>query len=204
MKIDPKELNWQESHHLLTDIVVPRPIAWVSTVGEDGVYNLAPFSAYALVCFIPMVIGFTCVTSRDGQRRDTLLNIESTKEFVVNIVTEDLVEAMNVTSAPYPRNISEFEKAGLTPIEADFIKAPLLAESPVKMECRLNRIIEFGETPLISSFIVGDVLQVHLHEDFYDSRTGHVTGLKPIARLGGEEDLYARSGDTFRMKRPTL
>lgn len=204
MKMNPEDLNWQESHHLLTDIIVPRPIAWVSTVGEDGTLNLAPFSAYALVCFKPMVVGFTCVPYRDGKRRDTLKNIESTKEFAVNIVTEDLAEAMNVTSAPYPSDINEFEKAGLTPAEADIIRAPVLAESPVNMECRLNKIIEFGESPLISSFIIGNVLRVHIHDDYYDSETGHVSRLKPIGRLGGEEDLYSRSGDIFRMKRPTL
>ena len=106
MKIDPNDLALQDSAHLLGDIVVPRPIAWVSTVDEHGVFNLAPFSCYGLVSSFPMVVGFSVGSYRDGQKKDTLRNIELTKYFVINVVTETLAAAMNVTAAPYPREVS--------------------------------------------------------------------------------------------------
>src|SRR3990172_2757201 len=112
MKMDPKDLSQQDSSHLLTDIVAPRPIAWVSTVGEKGVFNLAPFSAYGMISTRPMVVGFSVFSSRDGVKKDTLRNSELTKEFVINVVIEELAERMNKTSAPYPNDASAFEKVG--------------------------------------------------------------------------------------------
>jgi flavin reductase (DIM6/NTAB) family NADH-FMN oxidoreductase RutF len=204
MKIDPKILNQEDSSHLLTDIVIPRPIAWVSTVDEHGIFNLAPFSAYGIVSTRPMVVGFSVGIKRDGQKKDTLRNVELTREFVINIVTKELAEQMNITSALYPREVSEFEKAGLTPMKADFVKAPLIAESPVNMECRVIQIIEFGKPSSSYSLIIGEVQCVHIREEFYNSETRRVSNLKAIARLGGEQDLYCLGQDTFNMKRPSL
>ena len=204
MKIDTVKLALQDSSHVLTDIVVPRPIAWVSTVDENGVFNLAPFSCYGLVSGLPMVVGFSVGSYRDGQKKDTLRNIELTKDFVINVVTETLASAMNVTSASYPREVSEFLKAGLTPIKADIVNAPMVAESPVKIECRVIQIIEFGKTPVTNSLILGSVLRVHVADEFWNKLTRRIEGLRPIARLGGEGDLYCRTEDTFQMKRPTI
>jgi flavin reductase (DIM6/NTAB) family NADH-FMN oxidoreductase RutF len=204
MKFDPKDLKQQELSHLLTDIVVPRPIAWVSTVSDRGVYNLAPFSAYAMVGTNPMVVCFTVSTTREGQKKDTILNLELTKEFVISVVTEDLAEAMNKTSAPYPREVSEYEKAGLTPIKADLVKAPMVGESPVNMECAVLQILEFGETPTLSNLVIGEVLLVHIADELYDKQSGRISGLKAVGRLGGNGDIYCLTRDTFRMKRPTL
>jgi len=204
MKIDTNDLSLQDSSHFMTDIVVPRPIAWVSTVDENGVFNLAPFSCYGLVSGLPMVVGFSVGSYRDGQKKDTLRNIELTKEFVINVVTAPLASAMNVTSASYPREVSEFVKAGLTPIKADIVNAPMVVESPVKMECRVIQIIDFGKTPVTNTFILGSVLRVHVADEFWNKSTRRIEGLKPIARLGGEGDLYCRTEDTFQMKRPTI
>ena len=204
MKIDTDNLALQDSSHLMTDIVVPRPIAWVSTIDENGVFNLAPFSCYGLVSGLPMVVGFSVGSYRDGQKKDTLRNIELTKDFVINVVTETLASAMNVTSASYPREVSEFLKAGLTPIKADIVNAPMVAESPVKIECRVIQIIEFGKTPVTNSLILGSVLRVHVADEFWNKLTRRIEGLRPIARLGGEGDLYCRTEDTFQMKRPTI
>ena len=204
MKIDPNDLASQDSAHLLGDIVVPRPIAWVSTVDENGVFNLAPFSCYGLVSSFPMVVGFSVGSYRDGQKKDTLRNIELTKYFVINIVTETLAAAMNVTAAPYPREISEFVKAGITPVKADIVSAPMVEESPVKMECSVIQIIEFGRTPITNSLILGSVLRVHVADELWNQLTRRVEGLKPIARLGGDGDMYCSTKDTFQMKRPTI
>ena len=204
MKIDTNDLALQDSSHLLTDIVVPRPIAWVSTVDENGVFNLAPFSCYGLVSGLPMVVGFSVGSYRDGQKKDTLRNIELNKDFVVNVVTETLAPAMNVTAAPYPREISEFVMAKLTPIKADIVNAPMVGESPVSMECRVIQIIEFGKAPVTNSLIIGSVLKVHIADEFWNKSTRRVEGLRLIARLGGEGDTYCLTEDTFQMKRPTI
>ena len=204
MKIDPANLNQQESHHLLTDIVMPRPIAWVSTVDEQGVFNLAPFSAYSMVSSRPMVVSFSVGIKRDGQKKDTLRNIELTGEFVINVVTKELAEKMNITSANYPGDISEFEKAELTPMKADIVKAPMVAESPVSMECRVIQSIDIGKPLPSYSLIIGEVLCIHIQDKFYDSQTRGLSGLRAIARLGGERDMYCLGQDTFEMERPSL
>jgi flavin reductase (DIM6/NTAB) family NADH-FMN oxidoreductase RutF len=204
MKFDPKNLKQQSLSHLLTDIVVPRPIAWVSTVSDKGVYNLAPFSAYAMVGTNPMVVCLTVNTNRDGKKKDTILNIELTKEFVISVVTEELAEAMNKTSASYPRDVSEYEKAGLTPIKAERVKAPMVGESPINMECTVLNILEFGKAPILSDLVIGEVQLVHIADELYDKETGRITGLKAVGRLGGDGDVYCRTRDTFRMKRPVL
>jgi len=204
MKFNPLNMENQNLSHLLTDIVVPRPIAWVSTVNTNGISNLAPFSAYAMVSANPMVVCFTAITTRDGRKKDTLLNIELTGEFVISVVTEDLAEAMNETCAPYPRDINEYEKAGLTPAKADTVKAPKVSESPINMECKLLQILEFGQSPHISSLIIGKVLMVHISDEIFDNKTGRISGLKAVGRLGGDGDTYCRTNDTFQMTRPTL
>ena len=204
MKIDTDDLALQDSSHLMTDIVVPRPIAWVSTIDENGVYNLAPFSCYGLVSGLPMVVGFSVGSYRDGKKKDTLRNIELTKDFVINVVTEALADAMNVTAAPYPREVSEFVKAGVTPVKADIVNAPMVKESPVKMECRVIQIIEFGKAPVTNNLILGSVLRVHIADEFWNGLTKRVEGLSPIARLGGEGDVYCRTENTFQIKRPTI
>lgn len=203
MKIDLANLNQRDSHHLMVDAVVPRPIAWVATVSEDGVFNLAPYSAYCLVSLKPAMVGFCVAATRDGRKKDTLRNIESTKEFVINVVDETLAEAMNATSGPYPSDVDEFKEAGLTPVKADLVRAPVVAESPINLECRLTQILEFGEAPLTNSFIIGEVLRVHVRDELYANGQIQMSKLKAIGRLGGGGDLYCRTSDSFEMTRPT-
>ena len=131
MKIDPANLGWKDAHELLVGAVVPRPIAFVSTVGEDGVFNVAPFSFFAGVSVKPMLVGVSFGTRRDGSKKDTLVNIEFSKDFVVGVVTEELAEAMNQSSADYPIDVDEFQEVGLTPAKSDLVKSPMIAESPV-------------------------------------------------------------------------
>ena len=202
MKFDLTNLNWRESHNLLADAVVPRPIAWISTVDENGIFNLAPFSFYAAVSVKPALLGVEIGTNRYGQKKDTLVNIECSKEFVVNLVTEGLAEAMNVTGTPYPSDVDEFKEVGLTPVKADLVKAPMVAESPINMECRLLQILEFGEAPQKAHLVIGEVLRMHVKDELYVDGVIRMDKLKVIARLGGEPDLYCRTTDTFKMKRP--
>ncbi len=200
MKIDPANLDWREAHDLLAGAVVPRPIALVSTVGEDGVFNVAPFSFFAAICPKPMLVGFSPSWKRDGRKKDTLVNIEFSKDFVINVVTETLAEPMNQASYPYPSDVDEFKETGLTPVKADIVKSPMVAESPVNMECRLVQILEFGDAPRPSSFIIGEVVRIHIKDELYSNGAIQMSELKAIARMGG--DLYCRTTGIFEMKRP--
>ncbi|MFC1942772.1 flavin reductase family protein [Chloroflexota bacterium] len=204
MKFDPMSLKHRDLAHLLTDVVVPRPIAWVSTVSEQGIYNIAPFSAYSMVGIRPLLLCFSVGTTREGQKKDTILNIELTKEFVISIVTEEVAEAMNKTSAPYPSDVSEYEEVGLTSLKADLVKAPMVGESPINMECRAIQILEFGQAPTLTNLVIGEILLIHVADEYYDKPSGRITGLKAVGRLGGDGDIYCRIRDSFQMKRPTL
>ena len=200
MKLDPVNLESRNAHELLVSIVLPRPIAFVSTVSEDGVFNAAPFAFFSGICAKPMLIGFTIGRKRDGQKKDSLANIESSREFVINVVTETLAEAMNQTSKDYPSHVDEFKEAGLTPVNADIVKPPMVAESPVNMECRLVQSLEFGDAPRYNTFVIGEVVRIHIKDDLYVNDKIQISRLKAIGRLGGE--FYCRTTDMFEMKRP--
>jgi flavin reductase (DIM6/NTAB) family NADH-FMN oxidoreductase RutF len=201
MKINPATLDNREVHHLFMTVISPRPIAWVSTVNETGINNLAPFSTYTLLSGIPPVVGFGVGRYRDGKKKDTLVNIEQNGQFVINVVTEDLGEAMNMTSAPYPAEVSEFEKTRLTPVKGELVAAARVGEAMVSLECRLKQILRFGEEPSQNSFIIGDVLLVHVQDKLWNKGTIDSSKLKTIGRMGGT-DLYCRTSDWFEMKRP--
>jgi len=200
MKIDPANLEWREAYELLVGAVVPRPIAFVSTIGEDSVFNVAPFSFFAAIAAKPMLVGFVAGRKRDGRKKDTLVNIEFSRDFVVNIVTETLAQAVNQASANYPSHVDEFKEVGLIPVKADIVKPPMVAESPINMECRLLQILEFGDLPRRGSFIIGEVVQVHIKDELFKNGEIRMSKLKAIGRMGGE--LYCRTTDIFEMKRP--
>lgn len=200
MRIDPREWPSADVYKLLTAIVVPRPIAFVSTIGPTGVLNLAPFSFFTGVCNDPPMVCFSA-TRRDGEKKDTVRNIEFAGEFVINVVDEAIAEAMNATSADFPSEISEFEVAGLTPIASDLVRPARVAESPASMECRVVQIIELGEAPRQASLTIGEVLRFHLRDDLYiENGKVDVAKLRAVGRLVG--DLYCHTDGIFAMKRP--
>ena len=141
MKINPKNISAREAFHVFVGVITPRPIAWVSTVDNRGRNNLAPFSMYSMLSTVPAIVGFGVSAYRDGQKKDTIRNIEANKEFVINIVTEDLAEAMNLTSIPFPPEVSEFDKAGMIPVRSDMVAPPRVGQSPVSMEYRVLQIL---------------------------------------------------------------
>jgi flavin reductase (DIM6/NTAB) family NADH-FMN oxidoreductase RutF len=204
MKIDPNELNAKKAHDILTDIVMPRPIAFVSTIGEDGIYNAAPYSYFTAISHRPMIVGFSLSRKKKGTKKDTLVNIESTKEYGVNMVSEELAISMNKAAAAYPPHVDEFEKADLTPIKADIIQAPLIKESPVNMECRLIQILEFGDEPEYTNFVIGEVVRIHINEEYTHDGQIQPKELKLIGRLGGGGSAYCRTTDIFNIKRISL
>lgn len=201
MKIDPQSLDWYNSHELLTGLVTPRPIAFVSTIDQDGVYNIAPYSYFTAICNMPMVVGFSQGRKSKGQKKDTLQNIEFSKEFVINVVTEDLAEAMVQTSRAYPIGVDEFKETGLTAIKAELVGAPMLAESPINMECRLLQILEFGNAPRKNEFVIGEVVRVHIKDEFMADGQLQPLKLKIIGRLSGHGKAYCRTTGIFEIKR---
>ncbi len=204
MKIDPTGLRARDAYRLFVSIVTPRPIAWVSTVDKSGINNLAPFSMYTLLSSMPAVVGFGVGRYRDGRKKDTLRNIEATREFVISVVNEEVAEAMNVTSAPFPQEVSEFDKAGLTPVRSEVVAPARVGQSPISMECRMLQILEFGKEPMVSSFVIGEILLVHVKDELWDNGAVDSTRLRAVGRLGGGTDLYCRTGDTFELKRPEV
>ncbi len=201
MKISPTDLNRRDRHELLMSVVVPRPIAFVSTIGEDGVFNLAPFSAFTSLALKPALLCFSIGWRRNGEKKDTLRNIEFAKDFVVNVVDENLAEAMNQTSAEYASNVDEFKQVGLTPVKSDIVESPMVAESPVNIECKLSQILEFGEVPDGSQVVIGEVVLIHIKDELWSGAYIEPSKLKAIGRTGGL-DCYFRSTDIFKMKRP--
>jgi flavin reductase (DIM6/NTAB) family NADH-FMN oxidoreductase RutF len=184
-------------------VIVPRPIALVSTVSVDGIRNLAPFSFFTGISSKPPLICF-CPGPRSepGPRKDTLINVSMTKEFVVNIVSEEIAEAMNLTSGEYPSGVDEFDVAGLTPAPSDLVKPPRVAESHVSMECRLALAIEFSQEPGGGNLIVGEILRFHLDERVISENLRiDPDKLRAVGRMGGPTG-YTRTRDRFDMIRP--
>ena len=203
ISINTKEIPFQDRYKLLIGSIVPRPIGFVSTISPDGTYNLAPFSFFNGVCSEPMTILFCpVIRGSDGQEKDTLKNIKATKEFVVNIVSEEFAEKMNQCSAEYPYGIDEFKESGLTPQKSIIVKAPLVLESKINMECKLTQLVEIGKKPGSGTVVIGEVIYLHVREDVYENGKINLSKLKPIGRLGGTE--YCRVTDNFNIPRPTL
>lgn len=201
MIIDPREAGFQNVYKLLIGAIVPRPIAFVSTLSREGIRNLAPFSFFTAVSANPPVICF-CPVRRPGPapHKDTLSNILSTGEFVVNIVSEEFASQMNATSAEFPPEVDEFEASGLTPVPSDLVRPPRVAESHVQMECRLYLTIEIGELPGSGNLVLGEVVRFHVDDPYFDDFKIDPEKLRPIGRMGGST--YTRTTDRFEMTRP--
>ena len=201
MIVDPKEAGWLGAYKLLIGSIVPRPIAFVSTLSPEGIPNLAPFSFFTAVSANPPVICF-CPMRRRGTlpHKDTLHNITITREFVVNIVSEEFAEKMNITSAEFPPNINEFEAAGLTAVASDLVKPPRVKESHVHMECKLYFWVEVGGVEGSGSLVVGEVVRFHVDDRYFNDFKIDPDLLKPVGRMGGVT--YTRTTDRFDMTRP--
>lgn len=201
MIINPKEQSYKENYKLMIGSIVPRPIAFVSTISAEGHYNLAPYSFFTGVTSDPPTLLF-CPTRKgpDGMQKDTLSNIQETGEFVVNIVTEDIAEPMNDTATEFPAGMDEFKESGLTPIAAQIVKAPLVKESPVHFECKLSQIVEIGKAQPGGGFIViGEIVLFHIADHLYNNGRIDIDALKPIGRLAGAE--YTKIGERFNLVR---
>ncbi len=203
--LNPSEQTPQETYKLLVGSVVPRPIAFVSSMDAQGVRNLAPFSFFTvasanppIVCFCPMVRGAN--NNNLQSTKDTLRNIIATREFVVNIVSEEFAAQMNACSADLPPDVDEFEVSGLTPLDSELVRPPRVAESYIQMECRLEQIVHVSTESLGGSLVLGEILRFHVREALLDNFRIDPDKLHAIGRMAGST--YARTTDRFEMERP--
>ena len=202
--IDTSTTSWVDVYRRLTEVVIPRPIALVATVDPDGIANVAPFSFFTVVSSNPPFIAFAPHRmGRTGTKKDTLRNVEAVGEFTVSVVTEEIAERVNACAAPLPYGDSEFEHSGLTPVAAERVKAPLVAESPVGLECMLEEIRVYGDEGGAGSLVVGRVVLMHLEAAVRDPADGRVVHeqLRAVGRMGGS--LWCRTLDTFPLTRPS-
>ncbi len=200
--IDPETTSWIEVYRRMTEIVIPRPIAVVSTVDAEGRPNLAPFSFYTVVSSNPPHIAFAPhLSGRTGQKKDTLRNIEATGEFVIASATEQLAERVNACAAMLPPGISEFAHSGLTPEPAETVTPFLVKESPINLECELVEIRAYGDQGGAGHLIVGTIKRIHLDTEV---RNGEGQGRPEALQAGGRmgTDLWVKTRETFPMPRP--
>jgi len=201
--VDPCAAEPRDIYKLMVGAIVPRPIAFVSSLGADGVPNLAPFSFFTAISANPPVICFSpMVRGSDGKRKDTLNNIAATREFVVNVVSEEFVERMNLCSPEYPPEIDEFSVSGLTPVPSDLVKPARVAESRIHMECRLLQIVDVSALPLGGSLVIGEVLRFHIDDELLSGYAIDPDRLNAVGRMGGPS--YARTRDRFNLERPPV
>ena len=194
MKLSASDLDAKQAYKLMTAVVVPRPIAWVSTLSATGVSNLAPFSYFTSVSNKPPMVGINIGQEYEG-RKDTARNILETEAFVVNIGHFAQVEALHASADHHPPEVSEIELLGLKTIPSEHINVPRLADAPVQMECRFERMIPFGTAG--SEFYVGEVIAFHVRDDLIHDNKIDSVALDPIGRLAGP--FYAKLGEIVRM-----
>jgi flavin reductase (DIM6/NTAB) family NADH-FMN oxidoreductase RutF len=200
--LDPKALSLQECYKLMIGSIVPRPIAFVSTCSPQGKLNLAPYSFFNAVCHNPPTVAFTTlVRGTDGALKDTLRNIQATGEYVINVVTEQIVAQANQTAAELAYGVSEFEAAGLTPAPSNIIQPPRVLESPINLECQLQQVIPVGDGGVGSGYLVlGTIVYFHVRQEVYQDGRILLEKLQPVARLAGNS--YCPVRDVFDLLRP--
>ncbi len=196
------EREVRDNYMLLASCVLPRPIAFVSTVSAVGVANLAPFSFFNAAGAKPPTVLFCPAVTRDGTEKDTLRNIRETGEFVVNVVPYAIRDGMNETAFAFPPDVSEFDTAGFSMLSSRYVKPARVAESPIHMECKLTQIVPIGSGPQSSSICIGEVLCFHTARDVLASDGNlDVEKLDLVGRLGG--DGYSTTRDRFSLRRPS-
>ncbi|MEK3888861.1 flavin reductase family protein [Bacillus sp. FSL K6-3431] len=197
---DPSKNTERENYKLLIGSIVPRPIAFVTSIAKDGTINGAPFSYFNIVSANPPMISLS-IQRKDGGQKDTARNILENREFVVHIVDEQNVEKINITAASLPPDESEIEKAHLTLIPSEAISIPGIAESKVRFECIVERCIELGDKHSVGTdLIIGKIVRYHIDESIYENGRINHNRLGAVSRLAGSN--YAKIGEVFSIERP--
>jgi len=201
MELDPETLGARDMYHWMITTIIPRPIAWVSTLSPDGRTNLAPFSFFQGVCARPPTLLFCPANDRHGRPKDTLRNVEATREFVVNLVPFALAESMNATAATLPYGESEFTRFQIPASPSLKVRPPRVATAPVAFECQLDRIIQVGDGAIAGHVVLGRIVHFHVDDSVLaaDGKPDPVK-LDFVGRAGRDD--YIRQGKLFRLERP--
>jgi len=203
VSLDPATIGASATYKLLIGGIVPRPIAFISTISPEGKGNLAPFSFFNGVASNPPSLMVAITRKPDGEKKDTLRNIEATGQFVVNTVADWMAEPMNQCSGEYPYGVNEMEIVGLTPIPSELVRPPRVKESPVHFECELYRLVEVGDGSVGSSVVViGKIIRVHVHAPAYEAGRIKLTEIRPLSRLAGAS--YGLTSGVFDLPRPKV
>jgi flavin reductase (DIM6/NTAB) family NADH-FMN oxidoreductase RutF len=217
MDVIPSQLAHSELYNILINAVVPRPIAWVSSLSASGQPNLAPFSFFNAVSAKPPLLAFAPgmrslkkseaaaanpAAVPAGEPKDTLRNIRETGEFVINMVTYELAKAMNLTSGEYDTAINEFEVAKVASAPSRVVRPRRVAESPVSFECKLHQILDFNPEPEGGSLVIGEIVSIHINEGYIKEGRLDRNSLDLIGRMGGMQ--YTRTTERFEMVRPKV
>jgi flavin reductase (DIM6/NTAB) family NADH-FMN oxidoreductase RutF len=206
MIFSPTEISHSELYGIMINSVAPRPIAWVSTMSASGDLNLAPFSFFNAVCTDPPLLAFAPGLrvpnhpSSHGVAKDTLRNVRETGEFVINTVTYELREAMNLTSGDYDPSVNEFDLGKITKEPSKIVRPPRVAESPVSFECKLHQILDFSPAPTGGSLVIGQIVAIHINDAHLKNGRLDRNSLDLIGRMGGTQ--YTRTTQRFEMVRP--
>ena len=200
--IDPAELSRADAHRLLLHCVAPRPIAFTSTLSDSGVPNLAPFSYFMAGGANPPSVVISPLTDRDGNPKDTLRNIRATGEYVISVVTYEMRDPMNNSSAEFPYGVPEWQQCGFTPAPSVKVRPPRVAESPLAIECRLHDVVAHGNGPLSANYVIGEVVYFQIARSVMREGVLDARVVDYVSRMGG--DWYCRSDESsmFEMPRP--
>jgi len=193
--LDPRTMSTQDTYRLMTGIVVPRPIAWVTSLSAAGVVNLAPFSAFTFLSMKPALLGIN-IGRKAGHRKDTANNIQRSGEYVVHVGDGSQLHAIHESSAEHAPDVSEADLLGLPTLPGEQLRVPRLADAPVAMECRLEQVIPFGRTG--SEFFVGEVIAIHVREGLVHNGKIESAALNPVCRLAGPN--YATLGNIVTLR----
>lgn len=198
MDLDPNSLTSSQRYKLMTCLVVPRPIALVTTISDTGVVNAAPFSFFNVVGSDPPIVVLGIGDRADGSPKDTALNIRHRREFVVNLVTDDNAEGMNICASDFPHGVSELPAAGFTAAPSAKVAPPRIAESPVHLECREVQTIEIGENRIV----MGEVVHIQIRDDLIDPTRHYIRteAIKAVGRMHAPS-WYCRTHEMFEIRR---
>jgi flavin reductase (DIM6/NTAB) family NADH-FMN oxidoreductase RutF len=199
MIFDMDDMAPHDSHTFLSKTLGPRPVAQVSTIGADGVHNVAPFASTGIICYKPAILFVGISSKKDGGKKDTLLNVEYSGDFVINVVDEDMAESISKAALDYPKDVDEFQMSGITALPCEKVKSPRIKESPISVECKVLQILQYAEAPQIRSVVLGQALVTHIRDGLYTDGQLDIMKKNAIIHYGGE--VYCRTTDTFIMKR---
>jgi flavin reductase (DIM6/NTAB) family NADH-FMN oxidoreductase RutF len=202
VQFEVEDMDPRSVYKLMTALVVPRPIGWIGTYSAEGTPNLAPYSFFNIVAASPVTVIFCPLRRSGGDRKDSLENARASGAFTINLVSDDLTRAMNVTSGEYAADADEFGLAELTAVPGTAVDAPYVAEARANAECRVTEIKEVGRPPMPGSIVFGEVVRIHVRADLMDGTRVDQSGLDAVGRMGGRA--YIRNGSLFEMDRPQL